>query len=61
MRAGRSRQDWRAAVDAVDRAARGGENLVPVIIAAVEQHATLGEIADTLRGVFGEYRDASAG
>jgi methylmalonyl-CoA mutase N-terminal domain/subunit len=55
VRAGRSERDWRAAVAAVDRAARGGENLVPVIVAAVEQHATLGEIADTLRGVFGEY------
>jgi methylmalonyl-CoA mutase, N-terminal domain len=61
VRAGRSPRQWRAAVDAVDRTARGGENLVPVIIAAVEQHVTLGEIADTLRGVFGEYRDASAG
>jgi methylmalonyl-CoA mutase N-terminal domain/subunit len=30
---------------------------VPVILAAVEAHATLGEIADTLRGVFGEHRD----
>ena len=42
------------------RAARGGDNLVPPIIAAVEAHATLGEIADTLRGVFGEHRDAQA-
>jgi methylmalonyl-CoA mutase, N-terminal domain len=57
VRAGRSEREWRAAVDAIDRAARGGENLVPVIIAAVESYATLGEIADVLRGVFGEYRD----
>jgi methylmalonyl-CoA mutase N-terminal domain/subunit len=47
-------------VAAVDRAARGGENLVPVIINAVEAHATVGEIADTLRGAFGEFHDASA-
>jgi hypothetical protein len=32
---------------------------VPPIVAAVEAHATLGEIADTLRGVFGEYTDVS--
>ena len=32
------------------------DNLVPPIIAAVEAQATVGEIADTLRGVFGEYR-----
>jgi methylmalonyl-CoA mutase N-terminal domain/subunit len=56
VRAGRSEHEWRTAVDAVDQAARGGENLVPVIITAVERHATLGEIADTLRGVFGEYQ-----
>ena len=45
------------------------DNLVPPIVAAVEAHATVGEIADTLRGVFGEYRrsagrwmsDAAAG
>ena len=41
------------------RAAR--DNLVPPIIAAVEARATVGEIADTLRGVFGEYRGRRAG
>jgi methylmalonyl-CoA mutase N-terminal domain/subunit len=61
VRAGRSAVEWRAAVDAVDRAARGGENLVPAIVSAVERHVTLGEVADVLRGVFGEYRDASSG
>jgi methylmalonyl-CoA mutase, N-terminal domain len=60
FRASRSEADWRAALDAVERSARGGENLVPVIIAAVEKRATLGEIADTMRGVFGEYHDTSA-
>ena len=33
------------------------DNLVPPIIAAVEAKATLGEIADTLRGVFGEHKE----
>ncbi len=41
-------------------AARGSDNLVPPIIAAVEAHATLGEIADAMRGVFGEYRESPA-
>jgi methylmalonyl-CoA mutase, N-terminal domain len=59
VRAGRSEHGWRAALAAVDAAARGGENLVPPIVAAVEAHATLGEIADTLRGVFGEYTDVA--
>lgn len=36
-------------------AAAGTENLMPLILAAVESYATLGEIADTLRAVFGEY------
>ena len=58
LRQSRSEGAWRESVSAVERAARGGDNLVPPIIAAVEQLATVGEIADTLRGVFGEYRAA---
>ena len=38
---------------------RPRDNLVPPIIAAVESQATVGEIADTLRVVFGEYREVS--
>ncbi|HTK28901.1 MAG TPA: methylmalonyl-CoA mutase family protein [Vicinamibacterales bacterium] len=57
VRAGRSASDWQAAIDGVARAARGGENLVPVIIAAVEARATLGEISDALRSVFGEFQE----
>jgi methylmalonyl-CoA mutase N-terminal domain/subunit len=59
VRASRSESEWRAALDGVEAAARGTDNLVPAIVAAVEKHATLGDIADTLRGVFGEYIDAS--
>lgn len=36
-------------------AAHGPENLMPYILTAVESYATLGEIADTLRDIFGEY------
>jgi methylmalonyl-CoA mutase N-terminal domain/subunit len=50
---------WKAALDEVARAAGTTDNLVPPIVAAVESHATVGEIADTLRGVFGEYREVS--
>jgi methylmalonyl-CoA mutase, N-terminal domain len=57
VRAGRQAAEWRAALDAVASAARGSENLVPRIVAAVEARATLGEISDTLRGVFGEHRE----
>ncbi len=38
-----------------DRAA-GDENLMPAVIEAVEHNCTLGEIADTLREVYGEYK-----
>ena len=43
------------ALDAVEQAARGEENLMPHIIHAVEASATLGEISDRLRSAFGEY------
>ena len=60
VRAGRSRESWRAAIDAVSTAARGGGNLVPPIIAAVEANATVGEIADAMRAVFGEFEDTAS-
>ncbi len=40
----------------IDRAAKDGTNLMPLVIEAVENKCTLGEIADVLRGVFGEYK-----
>jgi methylmalonyl-CoA mutase, N-terminal domain len=43
-----------AALAALEVAARGSENLMPRILAAVEAHATLGEISDVMRHVFGE-------
>jgi len=50
---------WRAAIDAVTAAARDGANLVPPIIAAVEARATVGEIADAMRQVFGEFTETA--
>jgi methylmalonyl-CoA mutase N-terminal domain/subunit len=38
-------------------ARRDGENLIPTILEAVKAYATEGEIVDTLRQVFGEYRE----
>jgi len=58
LRQSRSEGPWRESLAAVERAARGSDNLVPPVIDAVEQRATVGEIADTLRAVFGEYRAA---
>jgi methylmalonyl-CoA mutase N-terminal domain/subunit len=45
-----------AALGRVETAARDGANLMPPIIAAVRARATLGEIADAMRRVFGEYQ-----
>jgi methylmalonyl-CoA mutase N-terminal domain/subunit len=39
------------------KAAQGADNLLPLILDAVKAYATLGEISDTLRDVFGEYRE----
>jgi methylmalonyl-CoA mutase N-terminal domain/subunit len=59
LRAGRSHDTCQAAIARVEATAQEGSNLVPPIMAAVEARATLGEIADALRRVFGEYHDAS--
>jgi methylmalonyl-CoA mutase N-terminal domain/subunit len=58
LRASRSEPAWRAAIEGIERAARDGENLVPPIITAVEAGATVGEVADAMRRVFGEFRES---
>jgi methylmalonyl-CoA mutase N-terminal domain/subunit len=60
LRASRDQSRWRSALDAIGSAARGRDNLVPPILAAVETHATVGEIADAMRQVFGEHREVDA-
>ncbi len=57
LRAGRNPAAWQRALDDLETAARGTENLMPRILAAAEADATVGEISDTLRRVFGEHRD----
>ena len=59
VRASRSPDRWSAAIAGVTRAATDGTNLVPAVIAAVEAFATVGEISDAMRKVFGEYEEAS--
>ena len=48
------------ALAGLERAARGRDNLVPHILAAMNAHATLGEVCDTLRGVFGVHHPGQA-
>ncbi len=57
LRLRRSTQQHAVALRQVKDAARDGTNLMPLILQAVEADATVGEIADTLRAVFGEYRE----
>ena len=42
----------------LEAAARGSDNVMPRILAACEVMATVGEISDCLRAVFGEYRES---
>ena len=58
LRAQRDPASWQAAIKAVEDTARTGENLMPRILAAVEANATVGEISDAMRKVYGEYKEA---
>jgi len=55
-RAQRSAAPVKKALARLDRAARGSENLVPPILEALQARATLGEVCDAMRAVFGTYR-----
>ncbi|HVI43374.1 MAG TPA: methylmalonyl-CoA mutase family protein [Chitinophaga sp.] len=59
LQALRARRDNAAAgacLQRIQEAARGTENVMPLVVSAVENYCTLGEIADTLREVWGEYK-----
>jgi len=58
LRARRDAEPWQASLKALEEAARSGANVMPRIVAAVEAYATVGEISDAMRHVFGEYREA---
>jgi methylmalonyl-CoA mutase, N-terminal domain len=58
LRAKRDAGPWQAALSGVEDAARSGANLMPRILASVEANATVGEISDAMRRVFGEYKEA---
>ncbi|MGB9071707.1 MAG: methylmalonyl-CoA mutase family protein [Terriglobales bacterium] len=58
LRAKRDAKVWQEAIKAVEDTARSAENLMPRILAAVEAMATVGEISDAMRKVYGEYKEA---
>jgi methylmalonyl-CoA mutase, N-terminal domain len=60
VRGARDPRAWEAAIGRIEAAARGASNLVPPIIAAADARATLGEISDALRRVFGEHQEIDA-
>jgi methylmalonyl-CoA mutase N-terminal domain/subunit len=57
LRAERDTAAWAAALDELERVACGSENVLPAIVAAVKARATLGEVSDRLRSVWGEHRE----
>ncbi|HZT32359.1 MAG TPA: methylmalonyl-CoA mutase family protein [Bryobacteraceae bacterium] len=59
LRARRDAGRVRRALDELQRAAEGTENTMPHILEAVRAYATLGEICDALRAVFGTYQETS--
>jgi methylmalonyl-CoA mutase N-terminal domain/subunit len=58
LRATRDASRVASALTELERAARSSENLIPYILSACECYATVGEISDRLRAVFGEYRES---
>lgn len=59
VRAERNQAATKATLEKIATVARDGGNLMPAIIDAVQAYATLGEISDAMRQVFGEYRAPS--
>ena len=56
LKSERDQAKAQALIQRVEAIAKGTENLMPVLIEAVENRVTLGEISDALRRVFGEYK-----
>jgi methylmalonyl-CoA mutase, N-terminal domain len=56
LKSNRNNENVEIKLQNLRNAALGTENLMPFLIEAAESYATLGEIADVLRGVFGEYK-----
>ncbi len=59
LRARRDQGRVRKALDALSRTAEGAENTMPYLLDAVRAYATLGEITDALRAVFGTYQETT--
>jgi methylmalonyl-CoA mutase N-terminal domain/subunit len=60
VKAERNNEAVQAALAKVEAAARGTDNMVPPVLEAVKAYATLGEICDVFRKVWGQYREGGA-
>ncbi len=56
IRRSRAQGEHASALKEIEAAARGNTNTMPAVVRAIKAQATVGEICDVMRGVFGEYR-----
>ena len=56
LKAKRNNEIVKSNLEALGKAASGKDNIMPFVLTCVESYCTLGEIADTLRKVYGEYK-----
>jgi len=60
LRSTRDAAAWKKSLEGLRQAAVDGTNLMPRILDCARAYATVGEISDTLRNVFGEYRESAS-
>jgi len=57
LRTSRDAKQWSQSIADLEATARSSQNLIPKIVAAAQAKATVGEISDALRRIYGEYKD----
>ena len=57
VRSERNNEDVKTKLNALTKAAEGNDNLMPFILDSVRVYASIGEICNTMRSVFGEYKE----
>ena len=57
IKAERNNDEVKSKLKNLEKAAEGPDNLMPYILSAVKSYASIGEICNTMRSVFGEYKE----